>query len=155
MGYWRMTDRTLEATRNLWFHTGDRGRLDADGYLWFLDRKKDSIRRRGENISAYEVEQIIARHPAVAEAAAYPLPAETSEDEVAVSVLLKPGTTLDAAALLAHCAANMSYFMVPRFIRFLAEFPRTPSLKVEKHKLRADPAAYWDREAAGVAVTRR
>ena len=153
-GYWRMPQATLDATRNLWFHTGDRGILDADGYLWFVDRKKDSIRRRGENISAYEVEQIIARHPAVAEAAAYPLPAESSEDEVAVAVVLKPDATLDEAALVEHCIANMSHFMVPRFIRFVADLPRTPSQKVEKHRLKLTSGAYWDREAHGIVVKR-
>lgn len=153
-GYWKMPEKTLEATRNLWFHTGDRGILDTEGYLWFVDRKKDSIRRRGENISAHEVEQIVARHPAVAEAAAYPVPAETSEDEVAISLILREGATLSEAELTAHCAANMSYFMVPRFIRFVSEFPRTPSQKVEKHRLRADASGYWDRVAAGIEVRR-
>ncbi len=157
-GYWKMPAATLEATRNLWFHTGDRGILDTDGYLWFVDRKKDSIRRRGENISAYEVEQIVARHPAVAEAAAFAIPAETSEDEVAVAVILKPGSTLAEAELLAHCVANMTYFMVPRFIRFVAEFPRTPSQKVEKHRLKTaaaeDRSPFWDRVAAGIEVRR-
>jgi crotonobetaine/carnitine-CoA ligase len=157
-GYWKMPEVTLEATRNLWFHTGDRGILDTEGYLWFVDRKKDSIRRRGENISAYEVEQIVARHPAVAEAAAFAVPAETSEDEVAVSIILKPGMRLSEAELLQHCIANMSYFMVPRFIRFVAEFPRTPSQKVEKHRLKsaaaADRSCFWDRVAHGIEVKR-
>lgn len=158
LGYYKMPEKTLEALRNGWFHTGDRGYLDEDGYLWFVDRKKDSIRRRGENISAFEVEQVLLNHPAIADAAAYPLQSETSEDEVAVSLVCKPGARVAEAELVHYCVQNMSYFMVPRFIEFLPDLPRNLSQKVEKYKLRQTAEAgrerLWDREKAGVVVAR-
>lgn len=154
-GYYKMPEETLRANRNHWFHTGDRGRLDADGYLSFVDREKDAIRRRGENISAWEVEQIVQRHPAVAEAAAYPVRSELSEDEVAVSVVLRAGGVLDPAALIEFCSEHMAHFMVPRFVSVAAELPKTSAQKVEKFVLReraesaAGRAALWDRDAPG------
>ena len=158
LGYYNMAEATLAAWRNLWFHTGDRGRLDEDGWLYFVDRKKDAIRRRGENISSYEVEQIVMRHAAVAEAAAFAVPSEMSEDEVMVSVVLRPGARLDEAGLIGFCQANMAYFMVPRYVEFRSELPRTMSEKVEKYKLREAAVArlpeIWDREKAGVEVKR-
>src|SRR5690606_5329065 len=104
-----------------------------DGYLYFVDRKKDAIRRRGENISSWEVERIITRHPAVREAAAFPVRAELPEDEVMVSVVLREGENLSEEALIAFCNANMAYFMVPRFVEFVSELPRTMTEKVEKY----------------------
>ncbi len=157
-GYYKMPEATLEARRNQWFHTGDRGYLDADGYLYFVDRKKDAIRRRGENISAFEVEQIIALHPAVAEAAVYPVRAATAEDEVAASVQLRDGARLGEKDLIEFCAANMAYYMVPRFIDLRADFPRTLSQKIQKHLLKQQVegqlASVWDREQAGIVVKR-
>ncbi|KAK79554.1 AMP-binding enzyme C-terminal domain protein [Bordetella bronchiseptica F4563] len=157
LGYYKMPEATLAAHRNGWFHTGDRGRLDADGYLHFTDRKKDAIRRRGENISAYEVEAIILGHPAVRQAAVYPVRSEFTEDEVAASIVLHDGQALTPEALVLHCRDNMSSFMVPRFVEFVAELPLTLTNKVEKYKLRAraeaDPAALWDSQqhAGGTA----
>lgn len=157
LGYYKMPEATLAAHRNGWFHTGDRGRLDADGYLHFTDRKKDAIRRRGENISAYEVEAIILGHPAVRQAAVYPVRSEFTEDEVAASIVLHDGQVLTPEALVLHCRDNMSSFMVPRFVEFVAELPLTLTNKVEKYKLRAraeaDPAALWDSQqhAGGTA----
>lgn len=157
-GYYGMPEAFLKACRNLWFHSGDRGYLDADGYLYFVDRKKDAIRRRGENVSAYEVEQIIARHPAVLEVAAYPVRSELSEDEVMVSVVLRKDEALEAAALVGFCAENMAYFMVPRYVEFVEALPKTMTEKVEKYRLRQSAEArldrIWDRERAGVAVAR-
>ena len=151
-------EATLESRRNLLFHTGDRGYLDKDGYLYFLDRKKDSIRRRGENISTPEVESVVNSHPDVVSSAVYPLRAEMEEDEVAVSALLRPGSALTCVDLIRYCADNMSYFMVPRFVEFVHELPLTPSGKVEKYKLREraeNNPSLWDREAEGLTVTRR
>jgi crotonobetaine/carnitine-CoA ligase len=157
-GYWRMPEATVEAWRNLWFHTGDRGYLDADGYLYFVDRKKDAIRRRGENISSWEVERVVQRHPAVLDVAAFPVRAGLPEDEVMVSVVLRPGAALSPEALIAHCNQDMAYFMVPRFVEFVAALPRTMTEKVEKYRLRADAEArldaLWDRERAGIRVSR-
>ena len=157
-GYYNAPEATLASRRNLWFHTGDGGILDQDGYLWVTDRLKDAIRRRGENISSYEVEEAIRSHPAVEDVAVYAVKAESSEDEVAVSVILKPGAALMPAELIRHCDRNLAYFMVPRYVDFVAEFPRTASQKIEKHKLRKRAEErfgdLWDRESAGIEVTR-
>lgn len=157
-GYYRMPAKTAEAYVDGWFLTGDRGRVDADGYLWFVDRKKESIRRRGENISAFEVETILARHPAVLEVAAIPVPADTDEDEVMVYVVLRPAATLSAEALVRFAAESMSYFMVPRYVAFIDALPKTATEKIEKYKLRQDAMAQrdslWDRERAGIVIRR-
>lgn len=157
-GYYKMPEATLTSRRNMWFHTGDRGYFDEDGYLFFADRKKDSIRRRGENISAFEVEQAVCSHPGVAEAAAFPMTSPLSEDEVAVAIIAMPGTTVSEAEVIEHCQLNVSYFMVPRYIRFVRDLPRSGTHKVEKYKLKqeaeADRSLYWDREEAGMVVRR-
>jgi len=158
LGYYEMPEATLASRRNLWFHTGDRGMQDADGYLYFVDRKKDCIRRRGENISAFEVEQIIATHPAVADAAVFPVATDANDEEVAAVVVRKAGASLGEAQLVEHCQRNMAYFMVPRYIQFRESLPTTMSQKVEKFRLRqeleADLAKAWDREAAGIVLAR-
>jgi crotonobetaine/carnitine-CoA ligase len=155
-GYYKMGEATAAATRDLWFHTGDRGHLDEDGYLFFSDRKKEAIRRRGENISAYEVETILCRHQGVIEAAAVPVPSELGEDDVMVYVVRAPGADVSYRELIEFCAQQMAYYMVPRYLRFVDELPKTPSEKVEKYKLKLaaveDQAGLWDREAAGITV---
>jgi crotonobetaine/carnitine-CoA ligase len=132
--------------------------IDEDGYVWFTDRLKDAIRRRGENISAYEVEEAIRSHPHVEDVAVFPVKADASEDEVACSVILKHGAALTQEDLIRHCDRNLAYFMVPRYVDFVADFPRTANSKVEKYKLRtaaeAGLGALWDRERAGIVVTR-
>ena len=157
-GYYNMPEATSQANRNLWFHTGDRGYVDDDGYLYFVDRKKDAIRRRGENISSFEVEQIILKHPAVLDVAAFAVSSEHSEDEVMVAVVLREEASLSEAELVAHCADNMAYFMVPRFVEKVAQLPKTMTEKVEKYKLRQDAQArldrIWDRDKAGIVVKR-
>ena len=135
-GYYRMPELNRETFRSGWFHTGDLGRLDEKGNLYFEARKKDAIRRRGENISAYEIEQVIEAHPAVLEAAAYGVPSEYTEEDVAVSVALKPGRGLSEQELLAYCRGRMARYMVPLFVRFLDVLPKTPTEKVEKTTLR-------------------
>ncbi|MEW6473527.1 MAG: AMP-binding protein [Actinomycetota bacterium] len=155
-GYFGNDSATVAVTRNLWFHTGDLGRIDAEGNFSFVDRKKDYLRRRGENISSFEVERAVEQHPAIAEAAAIAVPSELTEDEVKICVVLKPGATLSPEALLEHCVGNMPYFAVPRYIEFLDELPHTPTQKVQKYKLReagVTPST-WDREVAGYRVTR-
>ncbi len=149
--YYKMPEASLRARRNGWFHTGDRGYLDEDGYLWFLDRTKDSIRRRGENISAWEVEKALLSHPAVADAAVYSVRSDMLEDEVAATVVLAPGQSASFEDLIAHCRRNLSYFMVPRFMCMAQDLPRTSTHKVEKYKLRdwaeKNSSMMWDREA--------
>jgi crotonobetaine/carnitine-CoA ligase len=157
-GYYKMPEATASATRNLWFHTGDLGYRDADGYFYFVDRKKDSIRRRGENISSFEVEQIIITHVAVAEAAVFPIKVEPNDEEVGAAIVLKAGHSVSERELIEHCQKNMAYFMVPRFIQFRPELPMTQNSKVEKYRLQNDAqsslASFWDREQAGIKLTR-
>ncbi|MEV4729886.1 AMP-binding protein [Saccharopolyspora sp. NPDC049426] len=148
-GYHAMPEATAKSWRNLWFHTGDRGMLDEDGYLTFLDRIKDTVRRRGENISSWEVERVASAHPAVAQVAAYGVPSEVSEEDVMVAVVLASGRTLAPDELIAHCSGSLTAFALPRYVRVLPELPMTPSQRVEKYKLQADgiTADTWDREA--------
>jgi crotonobetaine/carnitine-CoA ligase len=157
-GYYKMPIETAREFRDGWFKTGDRGYLDADDYLFFVDRKKEAIRRRGENISAYEVELILSRHPAIMEVAAIPVASEMSEDDVMVYVVLKEGATLTHADVIHFSAENMSYFMVPRFVEFIDRLPKTATEKLEKYKLKQDAharrSALWDREREGIEVKR-
>lgn len=155
-GYYRDPEATAHAWRNGWFHTGDAFREDRDGAFYFVDRFKDSIRRRGENISSFEVETEVCGHPSVREAAAIPVPSEHGEDEVLVAIAPVEGDTIDPADLIAFLRSRMAHFMVPRYIRVLPELPKTPTGKVEKYRLRQEGTAAdtWDREAAGIAVRR-
>ena len=135
--YHAMPAATVAAWRDLWFHTGDYLREDTDGYFFFVDRKKDALRRRGENISSYEVERAVNEHPAVAESAAVAVASELGEDEVMICVVPMPGAVLDPFDLLRHCAGTMARFMVPRYIRVMAALPKTPTERVQKFELRA------------------
>jgi carnitine-CoA ligase len=134
-GYYGMPAETLETFRNLWLHTGDLGRLDADGHLYFVSRKKDAIRRRGENISAWEIEDVANRHPAVAESAAVGVPSALTEEEVKVFLVLEEGARLDPEEFRSFCAARMARFMVPELVEVVDSIPKTPTGKVEKYKL--------------------
>jgi carnitine-CoA ligase len=147
-GYFGMPEKTVEAWRNLWFHTGDRVVCDAEGYFRFIDRMKDAIRRRGENISSYEVEQVLLSHPDVAAAAAFPVRSELAEDEVMAAIVPRDGHLLIPAALSEYCKGRMPAFAIPRFIEFLTALPMTENGKVQKFRLRERgvTAATWDRE---------
>lgn len=155
-GYHRNPEATAKAWANGWFHTGDAFRRDADGHFYFVDRVKDAIRRRGENISSFEVESEILAHPDVREAAAIGVPSEFSEDDVMAVIAPVPGRQIDCAELVAFLAARMSYFMIPRYIRILDELPKTASAKVQKADLRKDGITpdTWDRDKAGIRLTR-
>lgn len=155
--YYRMPEATLEAFRNLWFHTGDYGWRDSDGFYYFHDRKKDAIRRRGENISAYEVEQAVNLFPAVLESAAFAVPSDVGEDEVMIALILKDSAAFDEIEFMKFCEGQMPYFAIPRYVEVREAFPKTPTFRVEKYKLRAEGVsdATWDREAAGYTVSRK
>ncbi len=155
-GYHGHPDTTVERWRNLWFHSGDLGRMDADGNLTYVDRNKDVMRRRGENISSFEVEQTLLRHPSVADAAAVAVPSELGEDDVKVVVAPKDDAHLEAVELMDFCVERLPYFAVPRYIEFVAELPKNASGKVIKTQLRAAGVtpSTWDREAAGYRVSR-
>ena len=154
-GYFRNPEATAEAWRNAWFHTGDALRQEPSGEYFYVDRVKDSIRRRGENISSYEVEVEVQAHPAVDEAAAIAVPSELGEDDVLVVVVPRERAEIDPAELLGFLLDRMPHYMVPRYVRVADALPRTPTMKVQKARLRAEgSAAAWDREAAGIRVRR-
>lgn len=134
--YVGLPEETTRAFRGGWFHTGDIARADEDGWFYFVDRTKDVIRRRGENISSWEVEMAIASHDAVAEVAAYGVPSELTEEDVAVAVILRPGFTLDPEQVVAHASIALPRFALPRYVSFVEEFPKTPTGRIEKYKLR-------------------
>jgi crotonobetaine/carnitine-CoA ligase len=132
------------------------GRMDADGHLTFVDRNKDAIRRRGENISSFEVEQTLLRHPGIAEAAAVAVPSELGEDDVKVVVSVKAGVTLEIVELMDYCVAHLPYFAVPRYVEVMGSLPMNPTGKVLKTDLRESgvTSSTWDREQAGYVVRR-
>jgi crotonobetaine/carnitine-CoA ligase len=150
-------EATVAAWRNGWFHSGDMLRRDGEGRFFFVDRIKDALRRRGENISSVELEAEIISHPAVAEVACVPhRPDGGTDDEVKAWLLITEGHDLDFDELLKYCADRLPHFMVPRYFEITTEFPRTASGRVKKHELRAlgNGTATWDREANGYTVTR-
>ena len=148
-GYFGMPEKTVDAWRNLWFHTGDRVVRDADGAFRFVDRIKDAIRRRGENISSFEVEQVLQSHAAVASVAVYPVRSELAEDEVMAALVLHGGQHVEPAELARFCESRLPYFAIPRYIELMDELPRTENGKVQKYKLRERgvTAATWERPA--------
>jgi crotonobetaine/carnitine-CoA ligase len=154
--YYRMPEATLRAFRTLWFHTGDRGWRDEDGWFTFVDRMKDAIRRRGENISSWEVEKVLDAHPEVQESAVVGVPSELTEEDVLAVVVPAPGSELTPEALLDHCQERMAHFAVPRYVRFVDALPKTPSQRIEKYLVREEGLApgTWDREEHGYVVRR-
>ena len=155
-GYRNEPEATARAWRNGWFHSGDAFRMDEDGEFFFVDRIKDAIRRRGENISSMELEREVNAHPDVADSAAVAVPSEFGEDDVLIVVVPKPGCSIDPVRLLEFLVPRMAYYMVPRFVRFAEQLPKTPTMKTEKHLLRKAgvTADSWDREKAGFVVKR-
>lgn len=155
-GYLGDPEATAEAWRNGWFHTGDLLRRDAEGRFYFVDRKKDAIRRRGENISSVEIEIEVSAYPAVREVAAYGVDLPGGEQEVMVCVAPKAGASVDPKAMIEFLIPRMAHFMVPRFVRVEAELPKTPTNKIQKVDLRKEGVTpqTWDREAAGLRLKR-
>lgn len=158
-GYYKNPQATVEAWENLWFHTGDLARRDEEGYFYFVDRKKDALRRRGENISSFEVERAILQHPAVEECAVVGVASElggAGETEVKAVIVLRRGQRLDPEELIRFLEPRLAYFMIPRFVEFVDELPKTPTGRVEKYRLREQgvTARTWDRERAGIKLRR-
>ena len=148
--YFRAPDKTAEAMRGGWFHTGDAGYRREDGYHVFVDRMKDTIRRRGENISSFLVEKAIMAHPDVQEAAAVAVPSELSEDDVKILVVLKPGASRAPGEIVAWAESRLAAHEVPRYVEFREDFPRTETGRIHKYKLRDEGVgAAWDRDAEG------
>jgi crotonobetaine/carnitine-CoA ligase len=155
-GYYKNSEATAEAWRNGWFHTGDAFRQNEDGYFYVVDRIKDAIRRRGENISSFEVEVEVCSHPAIREAAAIGVPSEATEDDVMVIIALVEHATIELTALCEFLVKRMPYYMVPRYIRIVDALPKTPTQKVQKAQLRSEGVTTdtWDRDKSGLRLKR-
>ncbi len=155
-GYYKNPEASARAWRNGWFHTGDAFRRDSAGNYYFIDRLKDAIRRRGENISSFEVEIVVNEHPKVQECAAIPVPSEHGEDEVMIILATKPEQEINPEQLLVFLTKRMAHFMVPRYIRVVEELPKTPTTKIQKALLRELGVTNdtWDREAHGIKIKR-
>lgn len=153
-GYFGMPEATAEAWRNFWFHTGDSGYMDTDGYVYFVDRLRDRIRRRAENVSSYDIECVAAEFPQVRECAAVGVPSEySSDDDVKLVVVPVAGATLSMEELLGFLAERLPHYMVPRYIQLIDALPRTPTNKVRKAALRDGSLGnVWDRHQAGIAL---
>lgn len=156
-GYWGRPEATVGTSRNWWYHTGDVGRVDEEGYLFFVDRKADYLRRRGENISSFEVERVLMGHGALADVAVHAVPSELTEDDLKVTATRKDGVELTEEELFRWCIDELPYFALPRYIEFRDELPRSPVGRVLKRELRAEGAtsATWDAEASGIDYERR
>jgi crotonobetaine/carnitine-CoA ligase len=156
-GYWGRPDATVGTSRNWWYHTGDIGVIDSERFLYFVDRKADYLRRRGENISSFEVERVLMRHGALADVAVHAVPSKLTEDDLKVTATLKDGTDLTEEALFRWCVDELPYFALPRYVEFRAELPRSPVGRVLKRELRSEgvTATTWDAEAAGVTYEKR
>jgi len=155
LGYLGKPEQTVESWRNLWFHTGDFVTRDSDGYYYFVDRKKDVIRRRGENLAPYDVESVLNRHPSVFETVVVGVPSPLGEEDVKAYVQLRPGTTVDPRALFEFCVAELPFFMVPRFLEFIDEVPKTANQKSQRYLLRGRTGGTeYDRESLGIGVRR-
>jgi len=156
-GYWRRPEETLKVMKNLWFHTGDIGMFDDDDYFYFVDRKKDYLRRRGENISSFEVENAFRQHEAVEDLAAHAVLDPMGEDELKVTIVLKKDATLDEETLCRWAADQMPYYAVPRYIEFRKDFPRSSVGRILKYELRDQGVTptTWDREKSSVVLKKR
>jgi carnitine-CoA ligase len=156
-GYWNRPADTLKIMRNMWLHSGDIGKFDQDGFLYFVDRKKDYLRRRGENISSFEVETGLRAHPEVADVAVHAVFSESGEDDVKATIVLKSAGTITEETLCRWAIERLPYFTIPRYFEFRADLPRNPLGRVLKYQLRAEGCtpATWDREKAGLQVPKR
>lgn len=155
-GYWNDDPATVHTFRNLWHHTGDCGRVDEEGFFWFADRKKDSLRRRGENVSSIELEQAICAHPSVDQAAVHAVPSDLSEDDVKVCLVLVPGQDIEPQELFEFFRKSMPYYAIPRYVEVLDVLPANVNGRVQKFKLRERgiTASTLDFEKLGLVVAR-
>jgi crotonobetaine/carnitine-CoA ligase len=157
MGYWGNDTATLKSMRNLWFHTGDHAHRDEDDFYFFRVRATDSIRRRGENVSAWEVERVLALHPDLLESAVYGVPSPIGGQEVMAAIVLKPGASITPEALLDFCQERMAHFAVPRYVRFVDALPKSHAQRILKQELKSEGIeveGVWDRESVGYKVHR-
>ena len=155
-GYFERPEATLKALKDLWYHTGDYGRRLDTGAFAFVDRKKDAMRRRGENVSSIELEVAITAHPSVREVAVHAVPSELGEDEIKACIVLVDGGAVEPAELFDYFKAHLPYFAIPRYVDVLPDLPRNGIGRIMKHKLRdaGNSDATWDFEALGLTVSR-
>jgi crotonobetaine/carnitine-CoA ligase len=156
LGYYNMPEKNEEAFRNLWFHTGDMLYKDKQGNYYFVDRIRDALRVRGENVSSFEVEKEINSHPAVLESAVVAVKSKHTEDEVKAVIVLRGGSKLSPEELIRYLEPRMPYFMIPKYIEFKESFQKTSTEKIKKEILREEGITenVWDREEAGVKIRR-
>jgi carnitine-CoA ligase len=156
LGYWNQPEATLAAARNYWHHTGDAARADEDGFITFVDRKKDALRRRGENVSSMELEAALMRHPAVERAAVHAVASELTEDDIKACIALHPDATLTPGEFFEFARANLPYFAVPRYVEIVDQLPLNAMGRVMKHVLRESGVtdATWDLDALGLVIDR-
>ena len=156
-GYWRRPEATVAVMRNQWFHTGDIGKFDEDGFLYFVDRKKDYLKRRGENISSFEMEVALKSHPAILEVAVHAVPSNFGDDDVKVTAVLRPGAELDERSYCLWIAERVPYFAVPRYIEFRDALPKNPQEKILKYQLRDEgrTPTTWDIEESDIKLAKR
>jgi len=156
-GYWRRPEATIAAMKDYWYHTGDMGRFDESGYFYFYDRKKDYLRKGGENVSTFELEAAFRKHPAIAEVAAHAVFSEVSEDEVKITAVRRSDASLTEEELCIWCLDHVPHFAVPRYIEFRSGLPKTPTGRVQKFLLRDDGVTKetWDRRKSTVVVKRQ
>lgn len=156
-GYWGRPEATVATSRNWWYHTGDIGRIDDEGFLYFVDRKADYLRRRGENISSFEVERILMGHGALADVVVHAVPSPLTEDDLKITATVKEGASVTEEELFRWCIDELPYFALPRYIEFRAELPRSPVGRVLKRELREEGVtdATWDVEASGITFDKR
>ncbi|WP_229408693.1 ATP-dependent acyl-CoA ligase [Massilia yuzhufengensis] len=157
MGYWGRPADTMKVMRNMWFHSGDIGKFDDEGFFYFVDRKKDYLRRRGENISSFEMESAFAVHPEIEEVAVHAVPSSRGEDDVKVTAILKPGSVLRPEALFHWAVDAVPYFALPRYIEFRESMPKNPQGRVLKYQLRDEGCTEttWDLELTDIKVSKR
>jgi crotonobetaine/carnitine-CoA ligase len=156
-GYWNMPEKTNEAWRNGWFHTGDAFTYDDEGNHYFVDRVKDYIRRRGENISSFEIEAIVNQHPDVEECGAVAVPSEYGEDEVKIAVVPRSAADFDPADLIKFLIPRMPRFAIPRYVEVWPALPKTEATaRIQKAKIRDTGVTQdtWDRNEAGIEIPR-
>lgn len=150
LGYFREPEKTAEALVDGWLHTGDSAWQAEDGYFYFVDRKKDIVRRRGENVSSLEVEMVVNTHPDVQESAVIGVPSELTDEELCVFVVPRDGITVEPSDIIAWCDENLAAFKVPRFVEIVESLPKTPTAKIEKHRLRSGDYLVGERFDGGV-----
>jgi crotonobetaine/carnitine-CoA ligase len=156
-GYWNRPADTIRIMRNMWLHSGDVGKFDENGYFYFVDRKKDYLRRRGENISSYEVETGLRAHPDIADVAVHAVFSESGEDDVKATIVLKDGAGVTEEEICLWAIERLPYFTIPRYFEFRPDLPRNPVGRVLKYELRAEGCTHttWDREKNGMQVPKR